>query len=225
VRIGEETTILIYGISTVVYLFCFFLEFDFILNGDIDINIEEAYTKEIQALEPFILWNFWYFAMLFVVSLFPPYKPDFYELTIHHLIAMALIAAAFFKSWLSVSVWVILINAIFDIFLSLSRIAYKLDHWSQVPFFAIAVIIHFILRVKLFPYKIITTILTSKIQNENLFLHPSFFFTTLLWLLFVYWGYCMIRVSYLRLWKKEYKVDYSDGDQNATLGEKITKEE
>lgn len=226
VRIGEESTILIYAISAVVYLFGFFLEFDFILNADIGIDTEEAYTEEIKALEPFILWNFWYFAMLLCVSFFSPRKEgDFYELMIHHIATMALIWAAFSASWLTASVWVLLINMIFDIFLSLSRIAYKMDHWLQVPFFGIAVIIHFILRVFLFPYKVITAVLYSERCTPPAFSDASVLLVIPLWLLFVYWGYCMINVCYLRLWKKEYRVDYTVGEKSKTISVEIEKNE
>ncbi len=225
VRIGEEVTILLYGLFVVFYLFNFFIDYNFLLDGYLDKNVGDAYDEFIQSLEPFLLWNLWYFTMLFCISFYPPVKEgDFYELIAHHVTTVALISAAFYCSWLGVSVWVILINAIFDIFLSLSRIAYKLDHWSQVPLFGIAIITHFILRVQLFPFKILLTILhTPHIEGSVLF-YPPFLFTVPLWLLYLYWGWCMLRVCYLRLWKGKYDVDYSDGEQKPSIGQKTKKE-
>lgn len=226
IRIGEEITILFYSLFVVFYLFFFFIDFDFILNGDLDKNIDERYTPFVQSLEPFLLWNFWYFFMLLGISFCPPVKKgDFFELITHHVTAMLLIAAAFYHSWLGVSAWVILINSMFDIFLSFSRIAYKLDHWSQVPLFGMAIISHFVLRISLFPYRIVQTMMmTTYMDDASYITYPPFFLMIPLWGLYLYWGWCMIRVCYLRLWKGKHDVDYSDGQQTSSIGQKLKKE-
>lgn len=226
VRIGEECTILLYSLFVVFYLFSSFIDFDFILNGDLDKNIDSRYTPFIQSLEPFLIWNFWYFFMLLCISFCPPAKEgDFYELITHHVAAMLLIAAAFYHSWLGASVWVILINSLFDIFLSLSRIAYKLDHWSQVPLFGLAIFSHFILRIAIYPYRILQTMLNTPYHKGYFITYPPFFLTIPLWVLYLYWGWCMIKICYLRLWKGKYNVDYGDDQQTTCINQKIKKEE
>jgi hypothetical protein len=151
--------------------------------------------------------------MLFFVTFWPPLSwGDIVENLLHHTTTVLLIWAAFVDSWLTISVWVIMINVIFDVFFSLSRVAYKLDHWLQTPLFGISLIIHVALRVVFFPYRIIMLALSTPHIDTHILLYPPFFITIPLWILYFYWMLRMFFIVYDRLVKGVQKVDYSDGD-------------
>ncbi len=214
-RLSEEITIFLYGCAVLSYLGDSFVNFDFLVNENIDKNIGVNYHEKANSVEPFLIWNMWYFFMLLLVTFWPPLRwGDIVENILHHMSTVCLMGAAFYGSWLIISVWVILINVIFDVFFSLSRIAYKLGHWSQTPLFGIALVLHVLLRVCFFPYRIIKLALVTKHVNTYMILYPPFFMTIPLWCLYVYWMVRMLQISYNRLCKGVQNVDYSDGNHS-----------
>jgi hypothetical protein len=218
VRIGEEICVVLYGCFVTWYLCTTTIDFDFFINGSLDKNVDANYTEQSKSLEPFLIWNMWYFAMSLLIMNWPPSKEgDTLEYALHHVSTVCLMLPAFADSWILVSAWVVLINGILDIFMSLSRIAYKLEHWTQTPLFGIALIIHITLRVVYFPYRILKTAVVSDHVDTHPLLNHLILLILPLWFLFIYWMIRMCHICYLRLFKGVQKVDYSDGDQPHSL--------
>lgn len=187
------------------------MDFNYIFYGNLDKNINDLNTPLIQSMKSVIIWTLSYYESLLILLICLPTKTgDRTEMLLHHISTIILISIAWNESWIIVSVWVILLNSIFDIFFGISRICYKFENSLQTPFFAIALLIHLGFRVILYPIRIAHTSFNTVETFDSSISKILYMATIPLWLLYIYWFICMLRISYDRLIKGIENVDYGD---------------
>lgn len=210
-RIADEIVMTVFNIFLSIYILTYLMDFNYVFYGNLDKNIDDLNSPLIHSMKSVIVWTLCYYESLLIILIWLPTKTgDRVEMLLHHISTIILISIAWNESWIVVSVWVILLNSIFDIFLGMSRICYKFNNILQTPFFAMALFIHLGFRVILYPIRIVHTSFNSVETFDSPISKILYVATVPLWVLYIYWFVCMLRISYNRLVKGIENVDYGD---------------
>lgn len=204
----EDAALLLYYTTGFLYITST-ITWDWFWYDPLGILWEENEKRQTELLSVIYLY-FGYYAGLLVVTWWPPWSKDKYEMTIHHIATLLLMWVAWRARCWEISMWVLYINSIFDIFLGMSRFAYKMDWAIQNPLFGGAFLIHFGLRVCFYPYRLYRSWTTDQEQLGPWYFAPPVVCNIPLVVLNVYWCCLMTKVIYRRVWLKQQQVDPND---------------
>jgi len=165
IRLWEEFTLLIYYFCTTLYVFTNFKTLPELLSLPIGIETGRE-DPEIIRMYNFLFVNISFYAGMFLVELLPPWKSDLWDTTAHHLATILLMTIALYEEYIEISVFVLTINGICDVFLESSKIAHKFDHILQIPLFLAFTCSHMFFRMYCYPSKVIDTAYNSNGWNK-----------------------------------------------------------
>jgi len=172
-------------------------------------TLEMKDTKYDEKTDTLLIINIAYFVGLLIVSLWYPRRRDYIEMATHHIITIVLMSFAYYVNFHDVSIFVLYINNIADVFLSSSKIAYDLEHDAQVPLFGAFFAVHVIFRVVFFPFRIWNCVSASVDRYTSIIQYIPGLITIPLWILYVFWTKKIFHVCFRRVFHGERNVDDS----------------
>jgi hypothetical protein len=134
---------------------------------------------------------FYFYCVMLIATLIDKNSEKKLEMTIHHAATIVLMAIAGMNGYMDISVYVLYINNIADIFLGPSKILNIFKNNWRVPFFVAFALTHLILRCVFFPVNIVKLSYHEKI---NSLLNWSAFLCLPLIILNNYWAFYICRV-------------------------------
>lgn len=199
VRLWEEVTSLLWHIANVVYMLTTYVTFDFFFVSPLTLNVGDSYSTIHDDTRLLLVCNMAYYVGMLLVALWLPRRRDWREMVFHHIVTICLMVVAYRVGFYDISVFVLFINAVADVFLSSSRIAYDLENSLQTPFFACFVVIHVILRVVFYPFKVWVCVRSSVDQYQSFFDYLPGLCTIPLWFLYLFWTPKIFTVCWRRV--------------------------
>ncbi len=209
VRLWEEVGSLIWYLWNASYMFFTHITFDFFFHSSLTLSASDVHSVEHDRVRELLGCNIAYYVGMLLVSLWSPRRRDWHEMATHHVITICLMGVAYAVGFYDVSVFVLFINAVADIFLSSSRIAYDLDSWLQTPLFAGFVAAHLLLRVGFYPFKVWECFFSSMSQYHGVLDYLPGLCTVPLWLLYLFWTPKIFGVCWKRVVRGDRDVDKS----------------
>lgn len=205
IHLLEHFAILLFHFFSVVYMIKRFdVSWDFLLFGDTSMNDGARYLQKHAEVDSFIVATMCFYLSSAAVLWMPPVKHDRVTMTIHHIATFLLMLPAYLSSFIDITIWVLFVNSLADIFLEASKIAVKYNFLYNMKMdavvFTIFIGIHFVFRCVVYPYKIYITAYNSWERMHTLasLLSVSgnvpLFFLNIYWL-FKIWATCARRLS------------------------------
>lgn len=209
IRLWEEITSLAWYSANGAYMLAYHVSYDFFFHETLTLNSSDTLSEQHDGVRVLLAANMCFYVGMLIVSLWQPRRRDYVEMATHHVITLALMYIAYIVGFYEVSVFVLFINAISDVFLSASKIAYDLDHDMQTPLFACFVAAHLILRVIYYPFKAWRCYYMSIPTFTHPIEHLPGLCTIPLWLLYLFWTPKIFKVCWRRLVHGVRQVDKS----------------
>lgn len=215
IRLWEEIVSLLWYCANGIYMLSAHISCDFFFSSTLKLNPSDLHSPLHDEVRLLLMANMSFYLGMLIVSLWRPPRRDYIEMATHHVITLTLMYIAYIVGFYEVSVFVLFINVVSDVFLSASKIAYDLDNWLQTPLFACFVVAHLLLRVIYYPYKVWSCYYLS-MENLNHFVdHLPGLCTVPLWLLYLFWTPKIIKVCWRRLVHGVRQVDKSVRQKSA----------
>lgn len=208
-RLWEETASLLWYFCNVCYMLSTHVSFHFFFHSPLTLDAAGSHSAEHDGVRLLLACNMSFYAGLLVVALWKPRRRDWAEMVAHHLITICLMGVAYAVGFYDVSVFVLFINALADVFLSSSRMAYDVGSTWQTPLFACFVVVHLFLRVVFYPVKVWECFFSSMDQYQGALDYLPGLCTVPLWLLYLFWTPKIFRVCWRRAVHGERDVDKS----------------
>lgn len=199
VRLWEEAASLVWYGWNACYMLSTHVTHDFFFHSSLTLSGADVSSPRHDTVRLLLMCNISFYVGMLLVALWSPRRRDWHEMASHHVITICLMAVAYVVGFYDVSVFVLFINAITDVFLSSSRIAYDLNHWIQTPLFACFVAAHLVLRVVFYPFKVWECFFSSMSQYQTVFDYLPGLCTVPLWLLYIFWTPKIFSVCWRRV--------------------------
>lgn len=209
VRLWEEIASLVWYLWNVCYMMMTHVTSHFFFHSQLTLDAAGSHSDEHDKVRLLLACNISFYVGLLIVSLWEPRRRDWREMFAHHCITICLMLVAYAVGFYDVSVFVLFINGVADVFLSSSRIAYDLGSSLQTPFFACFLVAHIGLRVFFYPYKVWQCFFSSMDQYQRVLDYLPGLCTIPLWLLYLFWTPKIFRVCWNRLARGVHDVDKS----------------
>lgn len=198
-RLWEECTCLVWYCCNGVYMLNKHVTYDFFFHDVLELNAVDVQSPRCDDVRLLLAANIAFYAGLLIVSLWMPRRRDYKEMIAHHVITLSLMYFAYIVGFYDVSVFVLFVNVISDIFLSASKIAYDVNNSLQTPLFACFVVAHLILRVLYYPFKAWRCYYLSIPGFQHAIDHLPGLCTIPLWLLYLFWTPKIFKVCWRRI--------------------------
>lgn len=215
-RLWEELTSFAWYLCNTVHMMCTYVSHEFFFHSTLALNVIDSVSTKHDDVRILLVQHMSFYFGLLVLSLMKPRRRDYIEMVAHHVITICLMLVAYVVGFYDVSVFVLFINAICDIFLSASKACYDINSPLQTPFFAFFVASHIILRVIYYPYKVWICFFASMDQYHSIIDFLPGLCTVPLWLLYVFWTPKIFRVCWNRVIKGVRDVDKSVRQKKST---------
>lgn len=213
-RLWEEVVSFIWYCCNSVYVLNKYITYDFFFHDMLKRETADPESAQYADVRLYLAANMSFYVGLLIVSLWHPRRRDYKEMAAHHVITLLLMYSAYSVGFYDISIFVLFVNAISDIFLSGSKIAYDLDSKWQTPLFACFVLAHLVLRVIFYPYKAWRSYYYSIDAFTHNIAHVPGLSTVPLWLLYLFWTPKIFKVCWRRLVNGVRQVDKSVRQKN-----------
>jgi hypothetical protein len=215
-RLCEEATSLVWYLYNTVYMLHTHVSYDFFFQSSLALDVQDSILSKHDNVRVLLIQHISFYFGLLIISIWPPRRRDYKEMVMHHVITIGLMLVAYIVGFYDVSVFVLFINGVCDIFLSASKMAYDLEHPLQTPLFAVFVAGHLILRVIYYPYKVWRCFFDSMEEYNSAFDYLPGLCTIPLWILYVFWTPKIFRVCWNRVINGVRNVDKSVCQKKST---------
>lgn len=209
VRVWEEVMSLLWYIINVGCMIAIRVSPHFFFSAPLILDPSDVDSPEFEGVRRLLVANISYYVGMLVVACWKPRRRDWLEMATHHVITIGLMLVAYIVGFYDVSIFVLFINGLSDIFLSASRIAYDAEHPAQTPLFAVFVVLHLALRVVFYPIKTWWCFYLSIGRLTTFFGYLPGLCTVPLWLLYLFWTPKILKVCWRRLVHGDRDVDKS----------------
>ena len=215
-RLYEELSSLAWYLYNIMYMSKMHISYEFLFVSSLALDVNDSILDKHDNVRILLIQHISFYVGLLIISLLPPKRRDYIEMAAHHLITIILMCVAYYVGFYDVSVFVLFINAICDVFLSASKISYDLKSPLQTPMFAVFVVGHVLLRVIYYPYKVWQCFFASIDQYHSVIDFLPGLCTIPLWLLYVFWTPKIFQTCWNRVVGGVYNVDKSVCQKKST---------